>query len=72
VRGAVKLRIGGYVPGGANVVDNLLAYDNVCETLVAVWPVQPMKAVVTFGPPGVQDSQWVGVSCKCVSVFKEC
>jgi len=25
--------------------------------------VQPMEAVVAFGPPGVQDSQWVGVSC---------
>jgi len=37
VRRAVKLCIGGYVPGGAEAFDNLLAYDIVCETLVAVW-----------------------------------
>jgi len=30
VRGAVKICIGGYVPGGAEVVDNFLAYDIVC------------------------------------------
>jgi len=40
VHGAVKYGICGYVPGGLKAVaDNLLAYDIVCETLVAIWPV---------------------------------